>query len=158
MTPFTGSQRDNLTHDAYNFYLSQMRIRIEMAFGRLTNKFRILRTHLGYSLSKSAEVLQSCAILHNYIIDFDGFKDDDEDNTDSSDFVITNAPNGMRYLPNIPDGLELVENTSQSQQYLVRYINDHTIRRPLHNIIRNNNNGNQGASSISMDDEYYAPR
>ena len=33
LTPFTGSQRLDQGKDAFNFYLSQVRIRIEMAFG-----------------------------------------------------------------------------------------------------------------------------
>lgn len=40
LIPFTGSQRDNPDNDAFNYHLSQLRIRIEMAFGRLVNKFR----------------------------------------------------------------------------------------------------------------------
>ena len=38
LIPFTGSQRDDPDNDAYNFYLSQLRIRIEMAFGALVCK------------------------------------------------------------------------------------------------------------------------
>ena len=38
-TPFTGSQQADPTKDAYNFFLSQVRIRIEMAFGLLTTKW-----------------------------------------------------------------------------------------------------------------------
>ena len=33
LTPFTGSQRLDQGKDAFNFYLSQVQIRIEMAFG-----------------------------------------------------------------------------------------------------------------------------
>ena len=39
ITPFTGSQRLNPTKDAYNYFLSQVWIRIEMAFGLLTTKW-----------------------------------------------------------------------------------------------------------------------
>ena len=35
LIPFTESQQDDVDNDAYNFYLSQLRICIEMAFGRL---------------------------------------------------------------------------------------------------------------------------
>ena len=38
ITPFTGSQLLNPTKDAYIYFLSQVRIRIEMAFGLLTTK------------------------------------------------------------------------------------------------------------------------
>ena len=33
LTPYTGSQQSDQGEDAFNFYLSQVRIRIEMAFG-----------------------------------------------------------------------------------------------------------------------------
>ena len=36
ITSFTGSQQLNPTKDAYNYFLSQVWIRIEMAFGLLT--------------------------------------------------------------------------------------------------------------------------
>ena len=38
LTPYTGSQRLDQGKDAFNFYLSQVRTRIEMAFGQLTKK------------------------------------------------------------------------------------------------------------------------
>ena len=38
LTPFPGEQRMEARKDAYNFYLSQLRIQIEMTFGRLVAK------------------------------------------------------------------------------------------------------------------------
>ena len=46
LTPFTGSQREVPKNDAFNCHLSQLRIRIEMAFGRLVSKWRILKSPL----------------------------------------------------------------------------------------------------------------
>ena len=43
ITPFTGSQLLNPTKDAYNYFLSQVWIRIEMAFRLLTTKWQILK-------------------------------------------------------------------------------------------------------------------
>ena len=34
LIPFTGVDRNNKAQDAFNFYLSQLRISVEMAFGR----------------------------------------------------------------------------------------------------------------------------
>ena len=42
LIPYTGVDRLDPAQDAFNYYLSQLRIRVEMAFGRLVNKFRIL--------------------------------------------------------------------------------------------------------------------
>ena len=64
-------------------------------------------------------MLLACATLHNYIIDFDLTDlDDEEINENSSDFVVRNAPSGMSYLPNVPEALDKLDGTSQSQQSL----------------------------------------
>ena len=41
--PFTGTQHNDVDNDAYNFYLSQLQICIEMAFGHLVQKWGILQ-------------------------------------------------------------------------------------------------------------------
>ena len=43
LIPFKGQQRNDPVNSAYNFYLSQLRIQVERAFGLLTTKWRILR-------------------------------------------------------------------------------------------------------------------
>ena len=68
LTPFTGSQRSDPTKDAYNFFLSQVKIRIEMAFGLLTTKWQLLKQLLGVSLSTAADVLEFISCLHNFCI------------------------------------------------------------------------------------------
>ena len=55
-------------HRAYNFYLSQLQIRIEMAFGRLTTKWRKLRTTLNFASAKIGKIIRVCTKLHNYVI------------------------------------------------------------------------------------------
>ena len=47
LIPFTGSDRLDPAQDAFNYYLSQLRIRVEMAFGRLVKKFGILSGKVG---------------------------------------------------------------------------------------------------------------
>jgi hypothetical protein len=42
LVPFTGGDRSASDKDTFNYYLIQLRIRIEMAFGLLTNKWRVL--------------------------------------------------------------------------------------------------------------------
>jgi len=46
LIPFVGSQRSDTSKDAFNFYLSQLRIRVEMSFGILVRKWGILQTNL----------------------------------------------------------------------------------------------------------------
>jgi hypothetical protein len=67
IVPFSGPQRRQQHKSDYNFYLSQLRIRIEMAFGLMTTKWRIFRRPLDFSLEKikkiicNNEALQLCA-------------------------------------------------------------------------------------------------
>ena len=60
LTPFSGTGRLVTRLDAYKYYLSQVRMRIEMSFGRLVNKFRIFKSPLQCGL-KSAPRLFLCA-------------------------------------------------------------------------------------------------
>jgi hypothetical protein len=68
LAPFTGSQRDDPGKDAFNFFLSQLRIRIEMAFGLLQTKWGVLNRPLQGNLATAAKVVQTCARLHNFCL------------------------------------------------------------------------------------------
>ena len=59
LVPFTGSQRDDPGKDAFNFFLSQLCIRIEMAFGFLQTKWCVLNRPLKVNLSTAAKVIES---------------------------------------------------------------------------------------------------
>jgi Transposase DDE domain. len=61
LIPLVGSQRLDPVNDTYNFYLSQVRIRIEMSFARLVNKWRILRSPMLGSLKTTSRMLLVCA-------------------------------------------------------------------------------------------------
>ena len=68
VTPFCGNDIDDNEKSTFNFYLSQLRIKIEQAFGFMTNKWRILRRPLAMRLFNSSRLLICITILHNYII------------------------------------------------------------------------------------------
>ena len=57
--------------DAYNFYHSQLRIRIECAFGMLTHRWAILRSAIPMNVAvhKTVALVLALAKLHNYCID-----------------------------------------------------------------------------------------
>jgi len=59
------------TRDDYNFYHSQLRIRVECCFGMLVQRWGILRTALsqGISLTRIVALVNTLARLHNYCID-----------------------------------------------------------------------------------------
>jgi hypothetical protein len=52
LIPFSGSEAHDPHKRSFNFLLSQLRIRIEMAFGHLTTKWRIFRRNLDLSSTK----------------------------------------------------------------------------------------------------------
>ena len=56
-------------NDAYNFYLSQLRITIERAFGALVHRWSILRGPLLCPLPKVAPTIMCLCRLHNFCID-----------------------------------------------------------------------------------------
>jgi hypothetical protein len=76
LTPFKGSQKNEVYNSSYNFHLSQLRIRIEMAFGRLTTKWRILRKKLDMGHEYNRKIAIVGALLHNYVVDNDGIRYD----------------------------------------------------------------------------------
>ena len=70
MIPFTSAEILGEGYRAYNFYLSQLRIRIEMAFGLLTTKWRRLRSILNFANRnrKNAQIIRVCTKLLNFVI------------------------------------------------------------------------------------------
>ena len=59
-------KKDN---DNFNFFASQLRIRIEMAFGLMTRKWGILQRPLHNSLASIKHIICCIARLHNFCID-----------------------------------------------------------------------------------------
>jgi hypothetical protein len=95
VTPFPGC-RLSAVEDDFNFYQSSTRIRIEMAFGRLMQRFGILWKPLRCKLQFAPAVVMSCMILHNLCMENDCF------NVATSDHVSV-----MGLIPNfatVPDG------------------------------------------------------
>lgn len=69
LTPFAGRSKNDPTKDAFNFHLSQMRIRIEQAFGFFTNKWRVFRRPSELNLKNASLLVHACMRMHNYCID-----------------------------------------------------------------------------------------
>ena len=66
-TPLRGMQGGSA--DAYNFYLSQLRITIERAFGVFVHRWAILRAPLLCPIAKVPPLVESLIRLHNFCID-----------------------------------------------------------------------------------------
>ena len=137
LVPFTGSQRDNPENDSFNFHLSQLRIRIEMAFGRLVGKWRILRSPLQQgSLRKNIEIIMVCATLHNYVINMDIDLSIDINNltNDFHDIQPLQRNNGvinhLGYVPTMEPFVD-VRGTSEIRSVIVEYIKNNNIYRTV---------------------------
>ena len=66
---YYGTSRNTPKYDNYNFFASQLRIQIEMAFGMMTRKWLILDSPINTSLSKAILIMHAISMLHNYCID-----------------------------------------------------------------------------------------
>jgi DDE superfamily endonuclease len=68
-TPYTAVSGG--TKDSYNFYHSQLRIRVECCFGILTHRWSILRSAIpmNVSIKKTVSLVIALAKLHNFCID-----------------------------------------------------------------------------------------
>jgi len=68
LTPFSGVEKDDPSKDAFNFYLSQMRICIEQTFGLMTGKWRIIHQPLQTHLKIVGKIFMCITRLHNFCI------------------------------------------------------------------------------------------
>ena len=142
LIPFTGSDRLDKAQDSFNYYLSQLRIRVEMAFGRLVNKFRILSGKINGSLDRVTRILMACARLHNFIIredrPFDKHYRTVEEEIDGMNLSPDpNAPLEMSYLPVVPDDMfEVYLGVSHTREAIVEFLRENDILRPVHNVER----------------------
>ena len=67
-TNFGGIERLNVDNNNANFYMSQSRIRVEMSFGMMSNRFGLLCSPLHISLHHLGPLIQTVAWLHNYML------------------------------------------------------------------------------------------
>jgi hypothetical protein len=68
LVPYTGSDKNRKENDVFNFYLSQLRIKIEQAFGLLVNKCRIFKKPIELNLRRIPFLVECCFQLHNFCI------------------------------------------------------------------------------------------
>jgi len=68
LTPFSGVEKEDPAKDAFNFYLSQLRIPNEQTFGLMTAKWRILHQQLQTHLDKIGKIFMCISRLHNFCI------------------------------------------------------------------------------------------
>jgi hypothetical protein len=125
LVPFTGTAKQDPDKDSYNFYLSQLRIRIEMSFGLMTTKWRILRRKLESTLVWSSKIIEACARLHNYVLnckdDIDDLEKDNDNEVEPAIHEMIGSPLGWGYLPTVQD-FRTLPGTSQTRDTVLRKI------------------------------------
>lgn len=133
LTPFSGEQQNNVLQSSYNFFLSQCRIRIEMTFGRLVNRWAIFRRPLQVKLKHVGRLFLCATRLHNYCIN-------ERLNSMIDEAVPEMQPEGMP-LNYIPGDVRItaIPGNSMMRDKLLDKINRENLRRPAHNLQRNMN-------------------
>ncbi|KAE9163401.1 hypothetical protein PF004_g30152 [Phytophthora fragariae] len=69
LVPYNKLELKSKKHSDFNFYLSQLRIRIEMSFGLPVNKWQIFKKPLVVDFTNVSRVIKTCMKLHNFCID-----------------------------------------------------------------------------------------
>jgi hypothetical protein len=131
LSPFSGSHKAAPGHDAFNFYLSQLRIKIEQAFGLMTTKWRILRKPLQVKLSNVGNVVIAIARLHNFTI-----TQRPELVTDSIDRLERIGNMDLGFVPSDASVVD-IPGSSIPRDRIVRHIRSNALTRPQNNLKRN---------------------
>ena len=127
LIPYSGATKLNPSRDAFNFFLSQLRIRIEQAFGMLVMKWRIFKRPLEVKFWRTTIIIEAAFRLHNFCIN----------NNECADMI--SAPcNPESFAPSYVEHLDPLEDAVEgSKKRLVDLIKSDGRVRPRHNIIRN---------------------
>jgi len=139
--PFIGVDCSDPSKDEFNYYLSQLRIHVEMAFGRLVNMFRILSGKY-----EVCAILIARARLHIFIIQHDrpfgySYASVEEEMDHLCITTHKDAPYGMSFLPVVPNKeFEVYGGISYTREVIVEALHDLEFYRPAHNIERRHMN------------------
>eukprot|EP00918_Siedleckia_nematoides_P051441 GHVU01112628.1.p1 GENE.GHVU01112628.1~~GHVU01112628.1.p1 ORF type:complete len:433 (-),score=43.14 GHVU01112628.1:208-1506(-) len=140
LTPFSGCQKGNPPKSAFNYCLSQQRIKVEMALGRLVAKFRIFRSPLQIALKHVGRTVIASCCVHNYLIDKQVIAEQERGViADHQRGIIARCDtNGLHSLPYLSsDTVISRRGNSTLRQHLLDYVRDNNIQRPDWNVERN---------------------
>ena len=167
MTPFDKlelKKKNTLARDSFNFYLSQLRIRIEMAIGILVNKWRIFKKQLEVNTDKCKVIIHTEMCFHNFIVNekmltdmaycpkLDAYKTKRDLNHSHDLVYLESTPHDKESNPKIyltDESTNESNNTdffeslgSLYRDFHVELIGQNNMHRPQYNINRNRNNRN----------------
>jgi hypothetical protein len=138
LAPFTGSQREDAGKDAFKFFLLQLRIRIEMAFGLLQTKWCVLNRPLQVNLNTAAKVVQTCIRLHNFCLreDYSAGIDLNDESILKEIRTRQESPLAWGFLPTL-EQLRPIPGSSLMRDVIIDRIGQLGLRRPTHNLLAN---------------------
>ena len=126
---FGGADRLNRDNDNANYYMSQCRIRIEMAFGLMVSKWGVFQRNVRVDLENTGPLLETVARLHNFCINQRIYAaDDDTDppaHPQAFDELDPRNTTGTVVLPGTVDGI------SRTRQHLVGRVRRMGLARPI---------------------------
>jgi len=132
VTPYSGPQRFLERNDNFNFFLSQLRIRIEMAFGLLVTMWRILHTPINVKFSNLRKLVSGIIRLHNYCIN-----NREEKPLISRMYKISatqqhpHEPSVLGYIPSDAPNVISREGVSHLREILSRRVANNNLERPI---------------------------
>ena len=125
ITPFQGPHAEDPAKSAYNYFVSQLRIRIECAFGRMVAKFCILKRPLRCSVAMNTRTIHACTILHNFCI-----------NKGQTVPLQVNKEE-LELVPQKKKKDREPDVNSALKDHILKEIDRRALRRPHHNVVRN---------------------
>ncbi len=99
LIPYSGNDKRYPAKDVFNFYLSQLRIKIEQAFGMMVNKWRVFKKTSELKLSFIPSVVECAMRLHNFCID--RRETDWKVNDLTPDLIVEHVPLYEEYLDKV---------------------------------------------------------
>lgn len=139
ITPYTQPQITSPYHDSYNFHASQLRIRVEMAFGILVRKWGMLQKPLEIKLKNLGKLLNAIFRMHNFYITMRKRRDPCYSINLDDDYIallgLTNR-GGQEMYPSSDVTSEIHVESDVVRTALRRHIESNNILRPQYNTAR----------------------
>ncbi len=135
VAPYSGFTRFLEDNKNYNFYLSQMHIRIEMAFGIMVTKWHILHCPLCVKLSHVPKLINAIARLHNYcIIEREPILHLDTMYRVHAGLQLPHEPTALGYIPSDAPQITSRKGASHYREILKQRVSSDNLVWPLNNM------------------------
>ena len=132
---YSGQDKHDKSKDAFNFYLYQLRIQIEQAFGLLVTKWHIFKKLLEVSFWWTTFLIEACFHLHNFCIK----EQEIEVLNINTAFPESFTPSFAEHLVALEPGVSRSAKWNTVREAILQTIKSDGQSWPSYNISRNNN-------------------